>query len=84
MTLTGRRSHTNPETPGTIHEGGELGYALSVAFVAVMDNLDLVVAWVVRYGEVETGQTATAWHGYRYIGTWCSAADISCVRFKDF
>lgn len=52
-------SHVNAEFPGTIHEGGELGYALSVAFGAVMDNPDLIAACVVGDGEAETGPTAT-------------------------
>jgi transketolase N-terminal domain/subunit len=52
-------SHVNSETPGCIHEGGELGYALSVSFGAVMDQPDLVVACVVGDGEAETGPTAT-------------------------
>lgn len=56
-------SHINAETPGAIHEGGELGYALSVAFGAVMDDADLVVACVVGDGEAETGPTATYVHG---------------------
>lgn len=52
-------SHINAETPGSIHEGGELGYALSVSFGAVMDNPDLIVTCVVGDGEAETGPTAT-------------------------
>ena len=52
-------SHVNSEVPGCIHEGGELGYALSVSFGAVMDQPDLVVACVVGDGESETGPTAT-------------------------
>jgi xylulose-5-phosphate/fructose-6-phosphate phosphoketolase len=53
-------SHINAETPGDIREGGELGYALSVAFGAVMDRQDLVVACVVSDGEAESGPTATS------------------------
>ena len=52
-------SHLNAETPGSIHEGGELGYALSVSFGAIMDKPDLVVVCVVGDGEAETGPTAT-------------------------
>lgn len=52
-------SHINSETPGSIHEGGELGYALAVAFGAVMDNPDLIVTCVVGDGEAESGPTAT-------------------------
>lgn len=52
-------SHINAQVPGSIHEGGELGYALSVAFGAVMDNKDLIVPVIVGDGEAETGPTAT-------------------------
>ena len=55
-------SHASPECPGSIHEGGELGYSLSHSFGAVFDNPDLVVACVVGDGEAETGPLATAWH----------------------
>lgn len=55
-------SHINAETPGAIHEGGELGYALAVSFGAVMDNPDLVVTCIVGDGEAETGPTATYVH----------------------
>ncbi len=55
-------SHVAPETPGSIHEGGELGYALSHAFGAAFDNPDLIVACVVGDGEAETGALATSWH----------------------
>jgi phosphoketolase len=53
------RSHINSETPGAIHEGGELGYALAVSFGAVMDNPDLIVTCIVGDGEAESGPTAT-------------------------
>src|SRR5262249_29799901 len=55
-------SHVAPETPGSIHEGGELGYALSHAYGAAYDNPDLIVACVVGDGEAETGPLATGWH----------------------
>ena len=55
-------SHVAPETPGSIHEGGELGYSLSHAFGAAFDNPDLIVACVVGDGEAETGPLATSWH----------------------
>jgi len=58
----GYPSHSNPETPGVILEGGELGYSLSTSFGAVMDNPDLMVACLVGDGEAETGPTAGAWH----------------------
>jgi len=60
-------SHTAPETPGSIHEGGELGYSLSHAFGAAFDNPGLVVACVVGDGEAETGPAATAWHSNKFL-----------------
>ncbi len=65
-------SHVAPETPGSIHEGGELGYALSHAFGAAFDNPDLVVACVVGDGEAETGPLATGWHGNKFL---CARTD---------
>ena len=60
-------SHVAPETPGSIHEGGELGYALSHAYGAAFDNPDLVVAAVVGDGEAETGPLAASWHSTKFI-----------------
>jgi xylulose-5-phosphate/fructose-6-phosphate phosphoketolase len=60
-------SHVAPETPGSIHEGGELGYSLSHAHGAAFDNPDLVVACVVGDGEAETGPLATSWHSHRFL-----------------
>jgi xylulose-5-phosphate/fructose-6-phosphate phosphoketolase len=60
-------SHVAPETPGSIHEGGELGYALSHAFGAAFDNPDLMVACVVGDGEAETGPLATSWHSNKFL-----------------
>ncbi len=60
-------SHAAPETPGSIHEGGELGYALAHAYGAAFDNPDLVVACVVGDGEAETGPLATGWHGNKFL-----------------
>jgi xylulose-5-phosphate/fructose-6-phosphate phosphoketolase len=60
-------SHVAPETPGSIHEGGELGYALSHAFGAAFDNPDLIVACIVGDGEAETGPLATGWHGNKFL-----------------
>lgn len=77
-------SHINAETPGAIHEGGELGYALGVAFGAIMDKPDLVVAVVVGDGEAETGSTATAWHGYKYIDPKESGAILPIVHVNGF
>jgi xylulose-5-phosphate/fructose-6-phosphate phosphoketolase len=60
-------SHVAPETPGSIHEGGELGYALSHAYGAAFDNPDLLVAAVVGDGEAETGALATSWHSNKFV-----------------
>jgi len=60
-------SHTAPETPGSIHEGGELGYALLHAYGAVFDNPDLLVCCVVGDGEAETGPLATSWHSNKFV-----------------
>ncbi len=60
-------SHVAPETPGSIHEGGELGYSLSHAFGAVLDNPNLIAACVVGDGEAETGPLATSWHGIKFL-----------------
>jgi xylulose-5-phosphate/fructose-6-phosphate phosphoketolase len=63
----GISSHASPQTPGSIHEGGELGYSLSHSFGAVMDNPELIVACVVGDGEAETGPLATAWHSNKFL-----------------
>ena len=60
-------SHAAPETPGSINEGGELGYSLAHAFGAVLDNPDLIVATVIGDGEAETGPLATSWQGHKFI-----------------
>ena len=60
-------SHVSPECPGSIHEGGELGYSLSHAFGAAFDNPDLIVSCVVGDGEAETGPLATAWHSNKFL-----------------
>jgi xylulose-5-phosphate/fructose-6-phosphate phosphoketolase len=60
-------SHVAPETPGSIHEGGELGYALSHAFGAVFDNPNLIVTCVIGDGEAETGPLATSWHSNKFL-----------------
>ncbi len=59
-------SHASPETPGSINEGGELGYSLAHAYGAALDNADLMVACVVGDGEAETGALATAWHSNKF------------------
>ena len=70
-------SHVAPETPGSIHEGGELGYSLSHAFGAAFDNPGLVVACVVGDGEAETGPLATSWHGNKFLNP---APTARCCR----
>ena len=60
-------SHVAPETPGSIHEGGELGYALGHAYGAAFDNPDLLVACVIGDGEAETGPLATSWHANKFV-----------------
>ena len=67
--------------PGTIHEGGELGYALATAFGAALDNPDLLIACIVGDGEAETGPTATAWHGVKYLDV--IAAELEQDRVQD-
>ncbi|MCJ1314060.1 hypothetical protein MMC25_007740 [Agyrium rufum] len=83
-TPAGFPSHISAQVPGSIHEGGELGYALSVAFGAVMDKPDLVVCCVVGDGESETGPTATAWHAYKYIDPKESGAVIPILHVNGF
>ena len=63
----GLSSHVSPQVPGSIHEGGELGYSLSHAFGAVFDNPNLIAACVVGDGEAETGPLATAWHSNKFL-----------------
>jgi len=60
-------SHVAPETPGSIHEGGELGYSLAHAYGAAFDNPDLIVACIVGDGEAETGPLATSWHSNKFL-----------------
>ena len=60
-------SHCTPETPGSIHEGGELGYSISHAYGAAFDNPDLIVAVAVGDGEAETGPLATSWHSNKFL-----------------
>ncbi|TFK75126.1 phosphoketolase [Pluteus cervinus] len=80
----GLPSHLNAQTPGAIHEGGELGYALSVSFGAIMDNPNLIAACVVGDGEAETGPTAAAWHSYKYIDPAESGAVLPILHVNGF
>ncbi|KAM3534298.1 hypothetical protein MY4038_002396 [Beauveria bassiana] len=77
-------SHINAETPGAIHEGGELGYALAVSFGAVMDRPDLLVTCIVGDGEAETGPTAAAWHAIKYIDPAESGAVLPILHVNGF
>jgi xylulose-5-phosphate/fructose-6-phosphate phosphoketolase len=77
-------SHLYAGLPGTIHEGGELGYALATAFGAVMDNPDLIVACIVGDGEAETGPTATAWHSPKFIDPAESGAVLPIVHINGY
>ncbi|GLV53490.1 putative phosphoketolase [Dictyobacter sp. S3.2.2.5] len=77
-------SHLYPGVPGTIHEGGELGYALATAFGAAMDNPDLIVACIVGDGEAETGPTATAWHCYKFINPVESGAVLPILHLNGY
>ena len=77
-------SHLYPGVPGTIHEGGELGYALATAFGAAMDNPDLIVACIVGDGEAETGPTATAWHCYKFIDPAESGAVLPILHVNGY
>ncbi len=75
-------SHVAPETPGSIHEGGELGYALSHAFGAAFDNPDLVVACVVGDGEAETGPLATSWHSNKFLNPRTDGAVLPILHLN--
>src|SRR6266516_3168267 len=77
-------SHLYPGVPGTIHEGGELGYALATAFGSAMDNPDLIVACIVGDGEAETGPTATAWHSYKFLDPAESGAVLPIVHLNGY
>jgi xylulose-5-phosphate/fructose-6-phosphate phosphoketolase len=77
-------SHVAPETPGSIHEGGELGYALSHAFGAAFDNPELVVACVVGDGEAETGPLATAWHSNKFLDPVRDGAVLPILHLNGF
>jgi xylulose-5-phosphate/fructose-6-phosphate phosphoketolase len=77
-------SHAAPETPGSIHEGGELGYALAHAFGAAFDNPDLLVACVVGDGEAETGPLATSWHGNKFLDPRTDGAVLPFLHLNGF
>lgn len=77
-------SHVTPETPGSIHEGGELGYSLSHAFGAAYDNPDLIVTCVVGDGEAETGPLATAWHSNKFLNPIRDGAVLPVLNLNGY
>ena len=77
-------SHFAPETPGSIHEGGELGYALSHAYGAIMDNPSLFVPAIVGDGEAETGPLATSWHGNKFMNPITDGAVLPILHLNGF
>jgi xylulose-5-phosphate/fructose-6-phosphate phosphoketolase len=77
-------SHVAPETPGSIHEGGELGYSLSHAYGAAFDNPDLLVACVVGDGEAETGPLATSWHSNKFLNPICDGAVLPILHLNGY
>lgn len=77
-------SHAAPETPGSINEGGELGYSLAHAFGAVMDNPDLIAACVVGDGEAETGPLATSWHSNKFLNPITDGAVLPILHLNGY
>src|SRR5262249_52148024 len=77
-------SHVAPETPGSIHQGGELGYCLSHAFGAAFDNPDLIVACVVGDGEAETGALATSWHSNKFLNPVTDGAVLPILHLNGY
>lgn len=77
-------SHASPECPGSIHEGGELGYSLSHAFGAVFDNPELIVACVIGDGEAETGPLATAWHSNKFLDAATDGAVLPILHLNGY
>ncbi len=77
-------SHVAPETPGSINEGGELGYALSHAYGAAFDNPDLIVACVVGDGEAETGPLATSWHSNKFLNPISDGAVLPILHLNGY
>src|SRR5436190_15328321 len=77
-------SHVAPETPGSIHEGGELGYALSHAYGAAFDNPDLVALCVVGDGEAETGPMAASWHSNKFLNPASDGAVLPVLHLNGY
>ena len=80
----GISSHAGPQTPGSMHEGGELGYSLSHAFGAVFDNPALIVACVIGDGEAETGPLATAWHSNKFLNPASDGAVLPILHLNGY
>jgi len=80
----GLSSHVSPQVPGSIHEGGELGYSVSHAYGAIFDNPDLIAACVVGDGEAETGPLATAWHSNKFINPKTDGAVLPILHLNGF
>ena len=77
-------SHAAPQTPGSINEGGELGYSLSHAYGAAFDNPDLIVACVIGDGEAETGPLATSWHGNKFLDPKTDGAVLPILHLNGY
>ena len=77
-------SHVSPETPGSIHEGGELGYALAHAYGAAFDNPDLLVACVIGDGEAETGPLAASWHSNKFLNPVCDGTVLPILHLNGY
>ena len=77
-------SHVAPETPGSIHEGGELGYALSHAYGAAFDNPGLIVACAIGDGEAETGSMATSWHSNKFLNPLTDGAVLPILHLNGY
>src|SRR5215211_1553111 len=77
-------SHLGPMVPGTIHEGGELGYALATAFGAALDNPDLIVGCIIGDGEAESGPTAGAWHSNKFLDPATSGAVLPMLHLNGY
>src|SRR5205085_1250704 len=77
-------SHVAPEVPGSIHEGGELGYSLLHAYGAAFDNPDLIVACIVGDGEAETGALATSWHSNKFLNPATDGAVLPILHLNGY
>lgn len=80
----GLSSHVSPQVPGSLHEGGELGYSLSHAFGAVFDNPDLIAACIVGDGEAETGPIATSWHSNKFLNPATDGAVLPILHLNGY